>query len=176
MDKGSSGFSDYKGSNDKIIRSEKNSNLQPLKPISNERLDHSNVGEFTKSNRPNGGGHGQDNIDYMNKNNIPYEINKEYDNGVRVGNLLTSTNKKNRSGNNHTWFPKNWTLRDICDAANYIASTYKGIPSPRTLHTGIYRGIRVTIIFGKNRNISTVFPNKDQEGLQNDKKANEKID
>lgn len=166
MNKGSSGFSNYKGSGGGANHSGHNNiNSSPPNSISKDRLNHSNKGEYTEHNRPKTGGHGQDSIDYMDKNNIPYEITKEYNNGVRVGNLPTSINGNRRSGNNHTWFPKSWTSQDIADAANYVASTYKGVPSPRTQHTGIFKGVRVTIIFGNSGSISTVFPDKDQGGL-----------
>lgn len=168
MNKGNSRFNSYKGISRFNRFNQDDNNSQQAKAISKDRLDHSNQGEFTKSNRPNGGGHGQDNIDYMDKHKIPYEITMEYNNGVRIGNLPTSKDVKFRTGNNHTWFPKSWTSQDIEDAANYVASTYKKMPLPRASHTGIYKGIKVTIIFGKNGKISTVYPEKDQGGLGND--------
>jgi len=165
MNKGSSGFSDYKGIGSRRNSDEHKADTPQTKTISNDRLEHSNKGEYTEHNRPKAGGHGQDSIDYMDKNNIPYEITEEYNNGVRVGNLPTSINGNMRRGSNHTWFPKSWTSQDIADAANYVASTYKGVPSPRTQHTGIFKGVRVIIIFGNSGSISTVFPDNDQGGL-----------
>lgn len=166
MNKGSSGFSDYKGAGGKnYFYEHSNVTSSPPKSITKDRLEHSNKGEYTLGNRPISGGHGQDSIDYMEKNNIPYEITMEYNNGVRVGNLPTSTNKFFRTGNNHTWFPKTWTAQDIADAANYVLSTHKGVRVPRTNHSAVYKGVRVTITFGEGGSISTVFPNKDQGGL-----------
>ena len=166
MNKGNSGFSNYKNSSGvpKKIK-HKNFTTLELKSITSDRLEHSNKGEFTQGNRPTGGGHGQDNLDYLDKNKIRYEITYEYNNGVRVGNLPTSTNKMFRTGGNHTWFPKNWSSQDIADAANFVASTYKGNPSARTQHTKIYKNVKVTVIFGENGSISTVYPNKDQGDL-----------
>ena len=46
---------------------------------------HSTVGEFNSNGRLINGGHGQSNIDYLEANGIPYNIVKEYHNGVRVG-------------------------------------------------------------------------------------------
>jgi hypothetical protein len=37
---------------------------------------------------------GQDSINFMKKNNIVYEINIMYNNGVRAGNILDTKNKK----------------------------------------------------------------------------------
>jgi len=71
MDKDESGTSSYKG--------EQNSNPQPSNcppSVSDEALSHSGVGEYTSTNRPSGGRHGQDAIDYMENHGIPYEINK----------------------------------------------------------------------------------------------------
>lgn len=165
MNKGSSGFSDYKGSGGGSNHSEHNINSLPPNSISKDRLDHSNKGEYTQGNRPKSGGHGQDSIDYMEKNNIPYEITKEYNNGVRVGNLPTSTNRIFQTGDNHTWFPKTWTTQDIADAASYVLSTYNGVRIPRTSHSAVYKGVRVTITFGEGGSISTTFPSKNQGGL-----------
>ena len=166
MNKGNSGFSDYKGSGGRTNHSEHNSgNSNLAKTISKDRLEHSNKGEYTEHNRPKSGGHGQDSIDYMERNDIPYEITKEYNNGVRVGNLPTSTNKFFQTGDNHTWFPKTWTSEDIADAANYVLSTHKGARIPRTSYSAVYKGVRVTITFGEGGTISTTFPSKDQGGL-----------
>ena len=165
MNKYNSGFSNYKGPGAKLRhRNPKQMYFVSNSNISLDRLKHSNLGEYTESNRPKSGGHGQDSIDYMDKNNIPYEITKEYNNGVRVGNLPTSTNKLFRSGSNHTWFPKEWTSKDIENAANYILSTYKGVRTPRTSHSSVYKNVRVTITFGEGGLISTTFPSKKQGG------------
>lgn len=45
----------------------------------------------------------------MKKNNIEFNIIKEYKNGVRVGNVPRHTNNKKQSGINQSWFPKNGT-------------------------------------------------------------------
>ena len=71
MNKGSSGFSNYKGSGGGANHSGHNNiNSSPSNSISKDRLNHSNKGEYTEHNRPKTGGHGQDSIDYMDKNNI----------------------------------------------------------------------------------------------------------
>ena len=55
--------------------------------VSQDRLQHSVLGEFNSNRRLINGGHGQVNINYLNQNNIEYNIVKVYDNGVRVGNI-----------------------------------------------------------------------------------------
>ena len=77
--------------------------------VSDDSLNHSNLGEYNSVNRHVSGGHGQDSLDYMDKTGIEYEINIEYNNGVRVGNIPTSKQTFTRDGNNHTWFPKSWS-------------------------------------------------------------------
>ena len=95
--------------------------------ISNKVLEHSSKGEFTKeSNRLEKGGHGQENIDYM-KNNIEFNIIKEYKNGVRVGNVPRHTNNKKQSGINQSWFPKKWDRRKIKQAGQVVSRGEKNL-------------------------------------------------
>ncbi|MFC8684461.1 hypothetical protein [Brevibacillus porteri] len=64
--------------------------------ISEEALDHDNIGDFTKNPRTgaiqkmSGGGHGQDNIDFLEQNGIEYNIETTFPNGVRVGVIKTN--------------------------------------------------------------------------------------
>ena len=96
--------------------------------ISNKALEHSSKGEFTKeSNRLEKGGHGQENIDYMKKNNIEFNIIKEYKNGVRVGNVPRHTNNKKQSGINQSWFPKKWDRRKIKQAGQVVSRGEKNL-------------------------------------------------
>ena len=111
-----------------------------------------------------GGGHGQDAIDYMDKHEIPYEINIEYNNGVRRGNLPTSKEKMKLTGNRQSWFPKSWTASDIKDAGIAVAKTFRGHPKACDDHAGIVNGVSVTIIYGENGTISTIFPSETQPG------------
>nr|MDH3082443.1 EndoU domain-containing protein [Bacillus subtilis] len=60
-----------------------------------------------------GGGHGQSNIEFLEKNNIDYNINKVYENGVRLGNVPGHKVKAKRSGSNQSWFPESWKESDI---------------------------------------------------------------
>ncbi|HHB2085974.1 TPA: hypothetical protein ACOQ5T_003367, partial [Bacillus cereus] len=59
-------------------------------------IKHSNVGDFTTHHKTGdiskmkGGGHGQSNIEFLEKNNVDYNINKVYENGVRVGVIKTN--------------------------------------------------------------------------------------
>ena len=132
--------------------------------VEKEREEHIIKGCFKHDRKYISGGHSEENIEYMKAKSIPYEINIEYNNGVRVGNILDSTQSKFKSGNKHSWFPKEWTRQKIIRATNVVASKFEGIPKPRDSITGIYEGIRMTVIFGENGKVSTSFPNKEQDG------------
>lgn len=133
--------------------------------ISSDRKKHITIGEFTKNKkRFDGGGHTEENIKFLEENKIPYEINLIYNNGVRVGNILNAKNSKYAKGNNHSWFPSNWDLNTINEAIKYLTKDIKTMPAERSSITGEYKGVKVTIIFGKNGSISTIYPNKEQPG------------
>lgn len=127
-------------------------------------IEHSSKGEYTSTNRPRGGGHGQDAIDYMNANNIPYEITTEYNNGVRRGNLPTSKEAMKRFGERQSWFPKSWTAKDIENAGIEVAESLEKCPKSGQRVTRIVNGVSVTIIFGDEGSIETIFPSKKQPG------------
>ena len=144
------------------IKSTKESEVENL--VEKEREEHIIKGSFKHDRKYISGGHSEENIEYMKLKNIPYEINIEYNNGVRVGNILDSTQSKFKSGNKHSWFPKEWTREKIIRATNVVASKFEGIPKPRDSITGIYEGIKITVIFGENGKVSTSYPNKEQDG------------
>lgn len=105
-----------------------------------------------------GGGHGQSNIDFLGKNQIDYNINKIYENGVRVGNILGHKVKVKRTGANQSWFPENWTESDIAAAGAWISE----LPEFAKAKNGVaifgeYNGVRVGVI-KTNGEIGTIFP------------------
>ena len=173
MDKGNSSCNDFKMNKrssvlafakctERIPLAKFNATIATEALISPESLNHSNKGEFTSSSKKHiSGGHGQDNIDYMDKNGIKYEINRIYNNGVRVGNILNSADRKMRSGNNHSWFPKDWSEFDIKNAANNILKKYKYPKNGK--FSGTFKNVKVTIIL-KDGKIKTIYPNKYQRG------------
>lgn len=57
-------------------------------------------------------------------------IVKEYDNGVRVGNVPKHKTPSKRTGIGQAWFPKNWSDSKIKEAGNYVAnlSDNKNLP------------------------------------------------
>ena len=127
-------------------------------------LKHSSVGDFTYNpktgavSKMKGGGHGQANIDFLDKNGIEYNIVKEYPNGVRVGNVPDHKVKAKRTGVTQSWFPKNWSELDIMNAGEYVGN----LPANKNVADGItmfgeYNGVRVGVI-RTNGKISTIFP------------------
>lgn len=127
-------------------------------------IEHSSKGEYTSTNRPKSGGHGQEALGYMDEHGIPYEINVEYNNGVRQGNLPTSKEAMKQHGNRQSWFPKDWSRNDIQKAGEKIAKSLGHKPGGGEKHTGMVNGVSVTVIFGSNGNIATIFPSEKQPG------------
>lgn len=111
------------------------------------------------------GGHGQTAIDYIDKNNIAYEVNIEYNNGVRVGNIIDSKNKKFKTSNNHTWFPKDWSIGDIREAGENVSGYFKsrGNIKDGQHYSLMYKGVEVTVIYQEGE-VSTIYPSKNQLG------------
>ena len=132
--------------------------------ISQGCLSHSTVGEYTSTNRHKSGGHGQDSLNYMDENGIDYEINIEYNNGVRAGNIPNSKQSFARTGNNHTWFPKNWSEQDIEKAGKQVADSFTGTKGNGVTHSGIVNGVNVTVMFNSSGEVATIYPSKDQPG------------
>ena len=123
--------------------------------ISEKTLFHSSKGEFTKTNRLKSGGHGQESLNYMDKNNIKYNIVKTYPNGVRVGNVPNHINKIKRTANNQSWFPKEWNRATIKKAGQTV-SKGKKYPDGKT-KIGKHKKVTVGII-RNNGKIATIFP------------------
>ena len=131
--------------------------------VSENRLQHSVSGEFNSKNRLINGGHGQANLDFLKKNNIKYNIVKEYSNGVRVGNIPNHKNKNKRVGTGQAWFPENWTDIDIRNAGEYIANISENMNIPDGVWIfGNYKGVRVGII-KNNGEIGTIVPDNSKQ-------------
>lgn len=71
--------------------------LGPKEKISKKAIKHSTIGEFNTKRRLVSGGHSQKNIKYLERNNIPYNIEKTYSNGVRVGNIPSHKSPKKQT-------------------------------------------------------------------------------
>ena len=111
-----------------------------------------------------GGGHGQENIDYLNSKKVDNQILWEYNNGVRRGNISIHKRGSHRTGDGQCWFPSSWTRDDIADAGRYVMSLKKNKKRENQIAKwGTYRRVRVGV---KTNNgfISTIFPNYIQKG------------
>lgn len=136
--------------------------------MSDFSLLHSSEGRFTKPQKGDakirlaGGGHGQDGMDLLDKYGIPYNIEKTFSNGVRVGNIPSHKDPRKRKSMGQTWFPSNWSNKTIRAAAEHVASLNrnKGTPDGKIMF-GMYKGVRVGVI-KTNGIIGTAFPDKMQ--------------
>lgn len=145
--------------------------------IESDALVHSSFGEYTKTNRLKSGGHGQEALDYMKKNQIPYNISKQYPNGVRIGNVPNHEKVRKRAGDNQSWFPRNWDRKKIEKAGNHVA---RGKKYPDgSIKSRTYEDVMVGII-RTNGKIATIFPlsnqnkRRDKDEQQKTKKPSRK--
>ena len=127
--------------------------------ISDKALEHSSKGEYQSNGRIKSGGHGQKNINSLKKNNIPYNIEKTYVNGVRVGNVPSHKSPNKRTGDNKSWFPKHWNDGTIKRAGQVVARGKK-LKDGETKF-GHYGRVNVGIK-RTNGKISTIFPTNKQ--------------
>ncbi|UEC21374.1 EndoU domain-containing protein [Clostridium septicum] len=132
-------------------------------------ITHSTKGDFTynpktgKVSRMKGGGHGQDNIDFLIENNIEFNIEKTYSNGVRVGNVPKHKTPSKRIGTGQAWFPENWSNDKIKDAGEYVANLPENINAvDGNIIFGEYDGVRVGVIKTDGK-IGTIFPDADMQ-------------
>ena len=144
--------------------------------VSDFALVHAIEGAFTRSlTRDKGkavfklrlskGGHGQKNIELLEKYGIEYHIIKTYPNGVRIGNVPRHMHKAKKKETGQSWFPESWTENDIRRAGEYVAGL-KGNHhvADKDSVFGVYKGVRVGVkrTFGK---IATIFPDSDQSAV-----------
>ena len=130
---------------------------------------HSNEGTFKwrdkkgkKEIRLASGGHGETGRKMLDKYGIEYHIVKTYPNGVRVGHIPDHVDKRKRSGLSQTWFPKEWTGKDIKRAGEHVVGIKKNRNSKDGVAVfGMYKGVRVGVI-KTNGTIATVFPDSKQ--------------
>ncbi|MBC1821352.1 EndoU domain-containing protein [Listeria seeligeri] len=136
----------------------------PKVEIPEQSLKHADVGDFTvnpstgKVSKMKGGGHGQSNIDFLKENGFEVNIEKTYPNGVRAGNVPHHKTPSKRTGTGQSWFPENWTSKDIESAGQHIASqpNFANAKNGEVIF-GDYNGVRVGIIKTDGK-IGTIFP------------------
>lgn len=135
--------------------------------VREKTIRHSVDGEYRNAYGPypNGrmikGGHTQKTMEICNEKGIWYEVNYEFSNGVRCGNVEGSNSKRKITGNGQLWFPKEWEEDDVIAAGTKAANTGEKIGEKRKI--GTYKGVAVRVIFDDNNEITTICPDFDQE-------------
>lgn len=134
--------------------------------VSKKAQNHSSKGDFVypKKHLPKrvltmkSGGHGQENIVYLSKHKLSFDIDTEFDNGVRLGHIERHEKKRDKKQNGHAWFPSNWDRNDIKKAGQHVASLKRNkVLLDGKRHTGRYQGVTIGII-ARNGIIKTIFP------------------
>lgn len=145
-----------------------------LKHIPDDVIVHACLGEFALPGNPKkstlpgkmkSGGHGQENLDYLDKIGRKYKIEHSYKNGVRIGGVdgHDSNFKRllpNKIITGQSWFPKSWTKEKIKEAGKFVIEN--NFDDFKTLQDGIpifdnFEGVRVGAM-KTNGKPSTLFP------------------
>jgi hypothetical protein len=128
---------------------------------------HSNEGAYTKPQkggqiRLKSGGHGQAGMNELDKYGIEYHVVKTYPNGVRVGYIPKHREKRKQQGMNQSWFPKEWTSKDIKHAGEHVANLKGNRHSKDGVAVfGMWKGVRVGVMRTHGQ-IGTIFPDSKQ--------------
>lgn len=130
--------------------------------VSKERLEHSSLGDWTKTNRLDKGGHGQRGIEKLLSTDIEPVIYKEYSNGVRIGSVPNHKNPTKKTGSNksnsdigQSWFPKDWDDNKILLAGTYTANFGTGND---IIKKAVFDDVEV-VIFLNDSQVGTICPN-----------------
>ena len=139
--------------------------------ISKKAKKHSSKGDFTYSKDGNrtykmtGGGHGQENINYLKKRKIPYNVLYEFDNGVRRGNISIHKRGNHKTGDKQCWFPDSWDRNDIANAGRHVMSLKKNQKRANgKVHWGTHKKVSVGV-YTNHGFVTTIFPNYVQKGV-----------
>lgn len=135
---------------------------------------HATLGEFTRNprtkqiSRMTGGGHGEDNIEFLTAQEIEYNIEKTFSNGVRIGNVPIHKTKVKKDGIGQSWFPEDWTSKDINDAGLFVANDPNNKLVDGFKIFGIYKNIEIGVFLSveNNKQINTIFPTNKQTHLK----------
>jgi hypothetical protein len=98
----------------------------------------------------------------LDKYGIRYVVEKTYPNGVRVGHVIDHKSPLKQKPMGQSWFPKDWTTKDIKHAGEHVANL-KGNKHSKdgTVVFGMWKGVRVGII-RTHGIIATIFPDSKQ--------------
>ena len=116
--------------------------------VSRNEMKHTSRGIFKyKDRKPISmvkGGHGEDNIRYLEKNKLEFKIDGLCKGKARNGHIPCHKRPRERKEEGHMWFPKLWSNRKIEKAGLYVANLEKNqdVPDHTPMH-GTYRGVDV---------------------------------
>lgn len=130
--------------------------------VSKDRLEHSSLGDWTKTNRLENGGHGQRGMEKLLSTGVEPVIYKEYSNGVRIGSVPNHKKPTKKTGSNRpdadigqSWFPKDWNDDKIMKAGTYTANLGNGND---IMKTAIFENVEVGVYLNDGQ-VGTIFPN-----------------
>src|SRR5574344_2565742 len=93
--------------------------------VSKNEMKHTTRGIFRYKNRKPlimlKGGHGNDNIKYLRKNSLSFQIDKIYENYVRSGHINCHKRSAEREKYGHMWFPKECNNDKIKKSGLHVA-------------------------------------------------------
>jgi hypothetical protein len=116
---------------------------------------------------PSGGMHGESGLQKMISKGFTYQVNKQYVNGVRVGNINQHVKKLKRENNGQSWFPESWGDDKIHTAGTYVVNV-SGVNmqeyTPGTKISGAFENVKVCVVFD-NQGGGTIFPDVDQSEM-----------
>lgn len=134
--------------------------------VSKARMEHSSLGDWTKTQRLDGGGHGQRGMEKLLSAGVKPVIYKEYSNGVRIGSVPYHKNPNKKTGSKkansdigQSWFPESWDDDRIMLAGTYTAN--KGIGNGIT-KTAVYDNVEI-VVFVNDGDIGTICPNNTKQ-------------
>ena len=153
---------DTKHGHRKVFKSLTELKNDGIMTVSKERLEHSSLGDWTKTNRLEKGGHGQRGMEKLFSTGVKPVIYKEYSNGVRIGSVpehksptkKTGSNRKN-SDIGQSWFPKDWNDDKILLAGTYTANNGNGNNINRLC---VYDNVEI-VVFINDGQVGTICPN-----------------
>lgn len=138
--------------------------------VSKKAQKHSSKGSFAYSKdgkrqyKMTGGGHGEENVEYLRSRKIPHRVVFEYENGVRRGNVSIHRRINHRIGDMQCWFPRSWSREDIANAGRYVMSLKRNQKREnQKTYWGTHKNVSVGVHINKGF-VSTIFPNYIQKG------------
>lgn len=130
--------------------------------VSKDRLEHSSVGDWTKTNRLEKGGHGQRGMEKLLSTGVKPVVYKEYSNGVRIGSVPDHKSQLKKTGSSkpnadigQSWFPKDWDDDKIMAAGTYAANFGKGDDITKK---AVFENVEV-VVFLNDDQVGTICPN-----------------